>query len=78
MKKLIIIILLLFSLNITPNSGYINISKQRNPIVYIINYQNDDLTTNTLDKTKKSLVEMYLNLLIEMQIASKTSIKDTS
>lgn len=78
MKKILIILLLIFSLNISFNTGYISTTIQRNAVVYIINYENDDLTTNTIDKTKKCLVEMYLSLLIDMKVATRTANIDSS
>lgn len=78
MKKILIILLLIFSLNISFNTGYISTTRQKNAVVYIINYENDDLTTNTIDKTKKCLVEMYLSILIDMKVAIRTSNIDSS
>lgn len=78
MKKFLIILILLFSLNISFNTGYITISRQRTAIVNIINYQDDKLTTNTIDKTQRALIEMYICLLMEVKACNRVSIYDTS
>ncbi len=78
MKNLIVILLLLFSLNINFNPGYVNYSRQRNAVVYIINYEEDNLTTDTIDKTRRSLIEMYLSLLIDIKAVESYTYIDTS
>ncbi len=78
MKKLLIILILLFSLNISFNTGYITISRQRTAIVNIINYEDDKLTTSTIDKTKRALIEMYICLLLEVKTCNRVIINDTS
>ena len=75
MKKALLILILLFSLNFSFQPGYNLLQKERHSIVNIVNTGNDDYNGNFLNRNRKAKLKCLVVLKMSVLNADRILLK---